>query len=364
MKIFHRYILKDILFSFIIGFSFFILILLIGVIFDLTELIFIKKAALLEVIKLLLFMLPSFFNIVIPLSLLFASLLTFGHLSAEGEIMAFLSSGISLFRIEKTLIVFALILTGISSYFSWYITPWCNYQYSQTYEKIIFAKPIMQIKEGTIIDLEGKKLYTYHIDSRTDQMKKIVLFEFMPQGDFLFPQITVAEEGEFEEEILKLKEVSLYRFGKEQLLAQQGRFDSQSIYLTDQFSQKEREWRRNDELSLSEITQKIRQERARENPNSEEIKELDIEFHSRTAMPFATLLFAFMAIPLGITMKRKGKSLSLGVSLIIAIVYYVLFLAAKFLARGELLSPYLAMWLPNILFGIVAVWLTVKSAKI
>ena len=127
MKILHRYILKDILFSFIIGFSFFNLILLIGVIFDLTELIFIKKAALLEVIKLLLFILPSFFNIVIPLSLLFASLLTFGHLSAEGEIMAFLSSGISLFRIEKTLLVFALILSGISFYFSWYITPWCNY---------------------------------------------------------------------------------------------------------------------------------------------------------------------------------------------------------------------------------------------
>lgn len=364
MKILHRYVLKDILFSFMIGFSFFNLILLIGVIFDLTELIFIKRAPLLEVIKLLLFILPSFFNIVIPLSLLFASLLTFGHLSAEGEIMAFLSSGISLFRIEKTLLVFALILSGISFYFSWSITPWCNYQYSQTYEKIIFARPAMQIKEGTIIDLEGKKLYTYHLDSKTNRMERIILYEFMPQGDFLFPQITIAREGEFEKEVLKLKEVARYRFGKEHRLTQQGKFDSQSIYLTDQLSQKEREWKRNDELSLSRISQKIREEKARENPNPEEIRELGTEFHSRTAMPLATILFALIAVPLGITMKRKEKSLSLGVSLIIAVVYYVLFLAAKFLARGELLSPYLAMWLPNILLGIAAVWLTAKSAKI
>ncbi|GAJ04576.1 unnamed protein product, partial [marine sediment metagenome] len=94
----------------------------------------------------------------------------------------------------------------------------------------------MQIKEGTIIDLEGKKLYTYHLDSKTDKMKKIVLYEFMPQGDFLFPQITIAREGEFEKEVLKLKEVALYRFGKEHHLTQQGKFDSQSIYLTDQLS--------------------------------------------------------------------------------------------------------------------------------
>lgn len=364
MKILHRYILKDVLSSFIIGFLFFNFILLIGVIFDLTELIFIKKAALLEVLKLLLFILPSFFSIVIPLSLLFTGLLTFGRLSAEGEIIAFLSLGISLFRIQKTLLVFAFILSGVSLYFSWSVTPWSNYQYSQTYEKIIAAKPTMQIKEGTITDLEGKKLYTRYIDSKTGKMKEIIFYEFIPQGDFLFPQLIIAQEGELKKEILNLKEVTLYRFGKNYSLVQQGKFDSQSIYLNNQFSQKEREWRRNDELSLSEISQKIKKEKAKENPNTEEIKELSIEFHSRTAVSLATILFALIAVPLGITMKRKGNSLSLGVSLIIAILYYVLFLAGKFLARGELLSPYLAMWLPNVLLGIVAIWLTAKSAKI
>lgn len=364
MKILHRYILKDILSSFIIGFLFFNFILLIGVIFDLTELIFIKKAALLEVLKLLLFILPSFFNIVIPLSLLFTGLFTFGRLSAEGEIIAFLSSGISLFRIQNTLLVFAFILSGVSLYFSWSVTPWSNYQYRQTYDRIIVAKPTVQIKEGTITDLGGKKLYTRYIDSKTDKMKEIIFYEFIPQGDFLFPQLIIAQEGEFKKEVLNLKEVALYRFGNNYSLVQQGKFDSQNIYLNNQFSPKEREWKRNNELSLSEISQKIKKEKAKENPNPKEIKELSIEFHSRTAVPLATLLFALIAIPLGITMKRKGNSVSMGVSLVIAIGYYVLFLAGKFLARGELLSPYLAMWLPNVLLGIVAIWLTAKSAKI
>ena len=363
MKIFHRYILQDILASFVVGFLFFNFILLIGVIFDLTELIFIKKAALLEVLKLLLFMLPSFSNIVIPLSLLFATLLTFGRLSAEGEIIAFLSSGISLFRIENTLLVFAFILTGVSLFFSWYIAPWCNYQYSQTYEGIIFARPTTQIKEGTITDVEGRKLYTHYIDPKTDKMKEIILYEFIPQGDFLFPQLIIAREGEFKKEVLYLREAALYRFGKNYRLLQQGKFDSQSIYLNNQFSQDEREWKRDNELSLNEIGQKIEKEKAKENPDPGEIKELSIEFHSRIAVPLATLLFALIAVPLGITMKRKGKSLSLGVSLMIAIGYYVLFLAGKFLARAELLPPYQAIWLSNVLLGILAIWLTARSAR-
>jgi len=364
MKILHRYILKEILSSFLFGFLFFNFILLIGIIFDLTELIFIGNVPFLEVAKLLLFKLPSFFDIVIPLSLLFASLLTFGRLSAEGEIIAFLSSGISLLRIEGAVLIFALGLSISSLYFSWSLTPWCNYHYSQTYEKIIFTKPTIQIKERTIIDLEGRKLYAYYVDPKTDKMQEIILYEFLPQADLLFPQIAIAKEGEFKKETLKLKEVTLYRFGKNYRLIQQGEFDSQNIYLGEQFSQKEREWKRNNELSLGEISQKLKKEKVKETPNPEEIKELSIEFHGRIAIPLATFLLGLIAIPLGIRIKRGEKSLSLGISLIVAIVYYVLFLAGRFLARAELLPPHLAMWLPNILLGIAGLWLTIKSAKI
>jgi len=364
MKILHRYVLKEILSSFIFGFLFFNFILLIGIIFDLTELIFIQNAPFFEVAKLLLFKLPSFFNIIIPLSLLFASLLTFGRLSAEGEIVAFLSSGISLLRIEGALLIFALFLSVSSLYFSCSLTPWCNYRYSQTYEKIIFARPTIQIKERTITDLESKKLYVYHVDSRTHKMQEIVLYEFLPQADFLFPQITIAKEGEFEKEILKLSGVAFYRFGKNYRITQQGKFDFESIYLESQFSQKEREWKRNDELSLSEISRKLKKEKAKETPNIGEIKKLSVEFHGRIAVPLATFLLGLIAIPLGIRIKRGEKSLSLGVSLIVAIVYYVLFLAGRFLGEGGLLPPYLAMWLPNILLGIAGIWLSMKSAKI
>jgi len=86
MKIIHRYVLKEVISSFAFGFLFFNFILFIGVIFELMELIFIENIPVLRVGKLVLFKVPAFFDIVIPVSVLFAALLSFGRLSSDGEI--------------------------------------------------------------------------------------------------------------------------------------------------------------------------------------------------------------------------------------------------------------------------------------
>ena len=364
IKIIHRYILKEIILSFIFGFLFFNLILLIGIIFDLTELLFVENISFLDVGKLLLFKLPSSFDIVIPLSLLFAALLTFGRLSSDGEIVAFISSGINLLRIEGILLVFAFILGIASLYFSSFLTPWCNHHYSQAFQRIIFKKPSIQIKERTITDFENRKLYTHHIDPKTGKMQKIVLYEFLSQEDEFFPQIAIAQSGEFEKETLRLDEITFYRFSKNYQIVRQGKFNSQTIYSASRLFEKGEGIKRTGELSLTEITQRLKEEKVKEEPSKEKIKELSVEFHSRIAVPLATFLLALIALPLGISMKRGGKSISLGISLIIAITYYLLLLVGRFLGRGGFLPPYLAMWIPNLLLAIGGIWLTRKVAKI
>lgn len=364
IKIIYRYILKEITSFFIFGFLFFTFVLLIGIIFDLTELLFVENVSFLDVGKLLLFKLPSSFDIVIPLSLLFASLLTFGRLSSDGEIVAFMSSGINLLRIEGILLVFAFVLSVVSFCFSSSLTPWCNHHFSQTFEKIIFKKPTIQIKEGTITDFESRKLYTHYVEPRTGKMQKIILYEFPSQKDSLFPQIVIAQRGEFEKETLRLDEITLYLFDENYRIVREGKFNSQTIYSASRLLKKREEIKKTGELSLTEINHQLKEEKAKEKPDEEKIKELAVEFHGRIAIPLATFLISLIALPLGISIKRGEKSVSLGMSLIIAITYYVLFLAGKFLGKGGLLPPYLAMWIPNLLLGTAGVWLTIKVSKI
>ncbi len=364
MKILNRYILKEISSAFIFGFIFFNFILFIGIIFDLTELIFIENVPLAEVGKLVLFKIPSFFDIVIPVSLLFASLLSFGRLSSEGEIITMRSSGISLFHIMGLLLLFAFSLTLGSLLFSLSVTPWCNQHYKKTYQRIILQRPTIQVKERIITNFKEKKLYTYHINPKDYEMQEIVLYEFPSEGNYIFPQITLARQGKFEDETLKLKKVTFYRFGNNYRIYQRGRFDSQTLYLTPQVPGEAAEKKAIGELSLWEISQKLNSEKTKPKPDEEKIRKLAVDFHGRIAIPLATFLLGLIAVPLAIKIKRGEKSISLGISLVITVVYYVLFLTGRFLGGGGLLPPYLAMWLPNILLSTAGIWLSARLTEV
>lgn len=308
-----------------------------------------------------LFQLPAFFDLVIPVSILFAILLAFGQLSSHGEITALRSGGVSLFQIEKSVLFLAILLSSLALCSSAYLTPWCNFEYKRTYREIILRRPILQVKEKIITDLKNLKLYTYRLDPKTHRMEGVILYEFLPEGDRLFPRITLAQRGWFQEDVLQLEEASFYQLGENYRITQQGKFSSQTLYLKAYFPQKVMEKKTPDEMNLTELRSMLEKEKTNPSPAQEKIRRLEVDFHGRVAIPLATFLLSLIAIPLGIRIERGEKSISLGISLIIVVAYYVLFLAGKLMGQEGLLPVYLAMWFPNILIGIAGVWLHLRA---
>ncbi|MCD6317701.1 LptF/LptG family permease [Candidatus Aerophobetes bacterium] len=359
MKIIHRYVLKEMLGPFVFGLLFFNFILFMGIIFDLTELIFVKNAPPFLVGKLILLTIPSYLDIIIPIALLFSLILSFGRLSCEGEIIAFRSSGISLLQLESPIFVLAFFLSVVSLFFSAWLTPQCNQLYQKTYQRILLQRPTLQIKENTIIDVEGRKLYTYHLNPENQQMKGIVLYEFLPQKAQLFPQITLAKEGEVKDETLILRKVAIYKFNKNYQLIQRGEFNTQIIYPQNQLSKKEKREKSSYEMSLKEIKAKLKEKGLGE----EEKRKLEADFQGRIAIPLATFLMGILAVPLGIKIKRGAKSISLGISLIVIVIYYILFLIGNFLARAGFLPPFFAIWMPNFIMLAAGIFLNLKAIR-
>jgi lipopolysaccharide export system permease protein len=74
------------------------------------------------------------------------------------------------------------------------------------------------------------------------------------------------------------------------------------------------------------------------------------ELHSRFAFPFASLVFAVVAVPLGMQNRRSGKSAGFSTSIGILLAYYVIQSLLRTLAERGSLPPALALWLPNIIF--------------
>ena len=91
--------------------------------------------------------------------------------------------------------------------------------------------------------------------------------------------------------------------------------------------------------------------------------EAQIEWHQRLALPFACLLLCLIGMPLGVSTRRGGKSTAVVLTVALAFLYYVGLVTAVGLARGQTMPAWLAMWLPNILFGLTGIVLIMRLER-
>lgn len=153
MKIIDRYLLKSfwITFSSVFVILFFIFILQ-------TVWLFISELAgkdldTFMVIKFLLFAMPRIVPMVLPLSVLLASIMTFGSLAENYEFAAMKSSGISFQRSLRYLTYFILVLSVVSFFFANNVIPYAEYKFINFRRNIAQLKPALAIAEGQFSEI-------------------------------------------------------------------------------------------------------------------------------------------------------------------------------------------------------------------
>ncbi len=87
------------------------------------------------------------------------------------------------------------------------------------------------------------------------------------------------------------------------------------------------------------------------------------ELHQRTAMPVAIVLLTFLALSLASQKKRGGLGVNLAIGISLAFVFVFSFEALKVVSENKAISPALAMWLPNIAFFPLTLYLYLKRAN-
>ena len=79
--------------------------------------------------------------------------------------------------------------------------------------------------------------------------------------------------------------------------------------------------------------------------------------HKKFSIPFACIIFILVGAPLGIIVRNNGLSMSFTMSLGFFIIYWSFLIGGEELADRNLLSPLIAMWLPNILFMLIGIYM-------
>jgi lipopolysaccharide export system permease protein len=89
----------------------------------------------------------------------------------------------------------------------------------------------------------------------------------------------------------------------------------------------------------------------------------EVEVSKRFSLSLAALSFALIAVPLGITAHRKETSVGFALSLVIAFGYFFFIIVADTFHENARAMPVLLVWLPNILFTALGIWLFSRLAR-
>jgi lipopolysaccharide export system permease protein len=111
------------------------------------------------------------------------------------------------------------------------------------------------------------------------------------------------------------------------------------------------------EMTLSELVGKIREQGAGHDLS------FSLEFHRRFALPLSCLLLGLVGAPLGALFRQRGRMAGMTMGLGVFLAYYVVLSAGKGLGENGLISPFLAVWLPNLLTALLAVSLWTKVQR-
>lgn len=164
MKILDKYLLKTFLSTF---FTVFIILFFIFILQSVW--LFIAELAgkdldLAMVLKFLLFAMPRIIPLVLPLSVLLASIMTFGNLAENYEFAAMKSAGISLQRAMKSLIIFISVLSIVAFSFANNVIPYAEYKFINFRRNIAQLKPALAIAEGQFSDVG---LYSIKVNKKS-----------------------------------------------------------------------------------------------------------------------------------------------------------------------------------------------------
>ena len=153
MKILDKYLLKTFLITFATVFIILFFIFILQTIWLFIAELAGKDLDFPLIIKFLLFSMPRIIPLVLPLSVLLSSIMTFGNLAENYEFAAMKSSGISLQRAMRSLILFIVVLSVIAFFFANNVIPFAEYKFINFRKNIAQLKPAMAITEGQFSDV-------------------------------------------------------------------------------------------------------------------------------------------------------------------------------------------------------------------
>lgn len=357
----YRYIAREILSPLILGLVTFTVVLLMGRMLKLADMVVSKGVPFGELLLLIAYLIPNFAIITIPMALLLAVLLAFSRLSADSEIIAIKASGTSLYRLLPPVMAIATTAYAITTFISIYALPKGNVAFKQLLYHVIESRLNLNLKEQVFnSDIPGLVIYIDRNDEKSGRLSGIMIQDERNPKEVstIFAGSGSLESDEKGKMLrLQLADGSIHQSSG---VDKYRRLDFREYVLSVDLAKSIKTFQKKEQdMTLGEIAENLRTGGL----NKKLAIDMGLEVHRRFALPFACVIFAIVAMPLGIQNRRSGKAAGFTFSIATILVYYIVQSIGRTLGERELLQPALAAWLPNIIFLSAGLYLFRQAAR-
>lgn len=368
MRLLDRYIARQVFVSSMFAVAIIIIILILGNVFKeiLRELAKRPDLDLGFVFKFIGLVIPISLSLAIPFSFLTAILLTFGRLSADSEFISMRMAGLNMWRICVPVGVLAILFTTICAVVNLSVTPWAKTEMEgmkASLINLIKREPMLMFPDGRVMsDLPGHLVYAEKENGRLKRFQMVKM-----EGDL--PHIlAIAESAEVGVDLEREDPEMALTMRNVNILTRGGSGDfldsSHPLFMEEATAG----------VPLSTLS--LGGEDVRDQPENISLRRLvgkvydeDLEpriratyrteLSMRMAFSVSCITFGLIGVPLGVTAQRRESTAGFVLSMIIAVSYYVMLTMAQLQSANEEMYPHLLVWVPNILFislGIYLFW--------
>lgn len=401
MRLIDRYFLREFVPPFVFSLFALTFILLMDQLFRLIDLIVRKGLALSIVGQILVYNLPLIVSYTAPMAVLIAIVMSFGRFSQDNEILALKTSGVPFIAIMRMPFIVVALLFLLLCYFNCFVVPEANHRTRGLMLDVARKRPAVRLPEGVFTnEFPGYTIYIGHKDERTSRIKDVTIYDLRNN------YIISAPRGELQtldaENILRF---TLYEGELHQLVEdnryQRTAFAKQEVnmQLDTDLVRRDRKARSEDELTYGGLRERLAQlntaiadmnavidslgrnavegfrrgdqagiETARFQADQKlgivkgklrERARTLIEMNKKFSLAFACLVFLLIGAPLGYLFRRGGVAGVL-LGILLFSLYYILVLTGEEYADRRSLSPFIALWVPNLVLlvpGLVLFWI-------
>ena len=348
-----------------LGLLTFTFILLIARILKLVELIVTRGIPLTQVGRLLVLILPTFLELTLPMAFLLAILLGLGRLSSDQELLALKSSGVSPVQILLPLIFVAASVAIITFLLTTWVRPAAQVALKDELYNIAKTRVATALREKVFNDdFPNILIYVEEIIPPGNVGQGILIID---KRETARDNIIVGKVGLINTEeqthtlSLRLFDGSIYERDRTRSDFSQTNFNIYDFKLDlDEFiGPAKMKDAGPKEMSLNRLLKTIEEKQTVGINARPEL----MEFHQRIAFSFAPIVFCLLGVSLSLLPRTSRANRSWGVALCVVwlVVYYALLSLGKALGERGAFHPFVALWFPNIIIGVISLHLFRKA---